>query len=118
MALRGSRTLIDWERVKVLRDEVGAEDFDEVVALFMDEMEEVTKRLATSPALGRIEADLHFLKGSALSFGFQNFSELCQEGETRSAQGDAAQVDLSQILGSYAASKQQFLSSLAVVFPR
>ena len=29
--------MIDWARVSELRDEVGAEDFDEVVELFLEE---------------------------------------------------------------------------------
>ena len=33
--------MIDWSRVNELRDEVGAEDFEEVVELFLEEVEEV-----------------------------------------------------------------------------
>ena len=37
--------MIDWARVSELRDEVGAEDFDEVVELFLEEVEEAIAAL-------------------------------------------------------------------------
>ena len=39
--------MIDWTRVSELRDEVGAEDFDEVVELFLEEVDEAIKILRT-----------------------------------------------------------------------
>ena len=104
--------MIDWERVNTLCDEVGADYFDEVVALFLDEVEDVITRLRSAPDLKTLEDDLHFLKGSALGLGFRSFSALCQAGETLSAQGNAAEVDLEEILENYAASKQKFQSEM------
>lgn len=105
--------MIDWDRVKTLCDEVGAEDFDEVVELFLDEVDEVITRLHGAPNLATLEEDLHFLKGSALGLGFRSFSSLCQAGESLSAQGKAAEVDLKEILNNYAASKQHFQAEMA-----
>lgn len=105
--------MIDWERVNTLCDEVGADDFDEVVALFLDEVEDVITRLRSAPDLATLEDDLHFLKGSALGLGFRSFSTLCQAGETMSAQGNAAEVDLRGILDNYTESKQQFQAEMA-----
>ena len=51
--------MIDWERIIVLRDEVGAEDFGEVVELFLDEVEEVISRLRATPDMSTLEEDLH-----------------------------------------------------------
>ncbi len=62
--------MIRWERVNELRDEVGADDFKEVVDLFLEEVEEVIERLRDSPDPTRFEEDFHFLKGSALNLGF------------------------------------------------
>ncbi len=107
--------MIDWARVKVLRDEIGAEDFDEVVELFLEEVEEVTTRLKLTHDTSALEADLHFLKGSAMSLGFSAFSELCQTGETLSAQGLSDGVDLQTILTSYDTSKEVFLTELSSV---
>ena len=104
--------MIDWERVNTLRDEVGAEDFDEVVELFLDEVEEVVARLHATPDLNTLEEDLHFLKGSALGLGFSAFSALCQTGESLSAKGNADAVDLPEILKSYSDSKQVFQAEM------
>ena len=101
--------MIAWDRVHELRDEVGAEDFGEVVELFLEEVEEVITRLRVSPDIDKLEDDLHFLKGSALNLGFADFSALCQDGETRSASGDGSSVDVPQILQSYEQSKTRFM---------
>lgn len=105
--------MINWERVEELRDEIGAEDFDEVVELFLDEVEEVIERLRAAPDLSTLEADLHFLKGSALNLGFETFSQLCQAGEAASAAGQAATVDVPAILGAFEESKAIFQQKLA-----
>lgn len=107
--------MIDWNRINVLRSEVGAEDFDEVVELFLDEVEEVIARLRTAPEESGLEADLHFLKGSALSLGFRAFSAMCQDGENRSAAGQASTVDVPAILACYDQSKTVFVSELPAV---
>lgn len=104
--------MINWQRVNELRDEVGAEDFDEVVELFLEEVEEVTNRLASMPDSSTLANDLHFLKGSALSLGFTAFSKLCEQGEAASAQGAAETVDIPEILTAYQTSKQRFLTDL------
>ena len=104
--------MIDWTRVKELRDEVGADDFQEVVDLFLEEVEEVAARVKVTSDQTTLEGDLHFLKGSALSLGFSDFANLCQDGETAFAQGKAGDVDVPNILASYDASKVVFLSKL------
>ena len=40
--------MIDWTRVQQLKDEIGASDFEEIVVLFLEEVEEVVERLKTS----------------------------------------------------------------------
>jgi HPt (histidine-containing phosphotransfer) domain-containing protein len=104
--------VIDWDRLKELREEVGPEDFDEVVDLFLDEVEGVMDRLRESPDLATLEEDLHFLKGSALSLGFRQFSALCQAGETNALLGNASQIDLPEILSCYDRSKAKFIADL------
>ncbi|MEP6019340.1 MAG: Hpt domain-containing protein [Paracoccaceae bacterium] len=105
--------MIDWDRVQQLRDEVGAEDFDEVVELFLEEVDEIVDRLRTSAAPGALESDLHFLKGSALNLGFADFSDLCQVGEHMSANGQARDVDLTSVLNCYDASRAMFLNDMS-----
>ena len=90
--------MIDWDRVAELRDEVGEDDFAEVMALFLEETEEAAIRLASETGdAGQIARDLHFLKGSALNMGFSDLAALCQAGERRARQGDGG-VDRSAIL--------------------
>lgn len=104
--------MIHWSRVNELRDEVGAEDFGEVVELFLEEVEEVIARLGPGSDSAQLEQDLHFLKGSALSLGFSAFSALCQEGERKSALGRADDVDLSEIIDAFEQSKSIFVAHL------
>lgn len=104
--------MIDWPRVKELKEEVGADGFDEVIELFLEEVEEVITKLQQNDR-SQLEQDLHFLKGSALNLGFADFSSLCQEGERLSSNGQANEVDLGAILNSYTVSKAEFLSGVA-----
>ena len=101
--------MIAWDRVDELRNEIGADDFDEVVALFLEEADEVILRISIGAGAKALECDLHFLKGAALNLGFVNFANLCQDGERRAAVGDLA-VDLAQVCASYQASKHAFAS--------
>lgn len=105
--------MIDWTRIKNLRDEVGAEDFDEVVEIFIEEVAETIERLRASPQVETLGEDLHALKGSALNLGFESFSDLCQAGETLAGEGRADEIKLEPILASYDASKVAFLEGLA-----
>ncbi len=104
--------MIHWPRVRQLRDEVGPDEFDEVVEIFLDEVQEVIARLHADTARQDLEQNLHFLKGSALSLGFEVFSKLCQDGERLAASGEAAKVDLPEILAAFAASKSVFQAEL------
>lgn len=104
--------MIEWSRVKELQGEVGADDFGEVVELFLEEVEEVITRLETKPSCDNLEQDLHFLKGSALSLGFLGFSRLCHDGEQKSAAGHAETVDIGAIISEFRVSKDDFLAHL------
>ncbi len=105
--------MIQWSRVRQLRDEVGADEFDEVVEIFLDEVQEVIAKLRQDAGRSEMEQNLHFLKGSALSLGFDSFSKLCQDGERRAAAGDSAAVDLPEIFAAYDESKTLFQAGLA-----
>jgi HPt (histidine-containing phosphotransfer) domain-containing protein len=98
--------MIDWDRVASLRAEIGADDFAEVVEMFLDEADEVVARLRDGGSSQGIEADLHFLKGSALNLGFGDLASLCNVSEKRAARGEA--VDLGLVVRCYAASRSAF----------
>ncbi len=104
--------MIDWNRVTQLRDEIGPEDFDEVVEIFLEEVEEEIAELRANPAPETLEAKLHFLKGSALNLGFDDFSKLCMDGELTAARGDASDIDLTHIVETFTSSKTKFLGEL------
>lgn len=104
--------MIDWDRVAALREEVGPEDFDEVVELFLQEVDEEIETLSGASEQDQLAEKLHFLKGSALSLGFRDFSTLCQTGESALSKDPTAQVDLQGLQDSYQTSRSAFLSDL------
>jgi HPt (histidine-containing phosphotransfer) domain-containing protein len=103
--------MINWERVRELQSDMGAEDFREVVALFLEEVEDVLMGLDAGPAAGAMEAPMHFLRGSALNLGFSDLAALCTEGEKLAAQGRGGQIDLAAIHAAYQAAKAAFLAA-------
>ena len=107
--------MIDWDRVRELRSEIGGEDFDEVVAMFLEEADEAIRRLSVERGAKALAADLHFLKGAALNLGFRHLSALCQEGERRAGAGDAG-VDLDAVRDVYARARQEFETGAAAAF--
>lgn len=104
--------MIDWARVKTLRDEIGADDFGDIVEIFIEEVSEMVARLRDAPRIECLGDDLHALKGSALNLGFTEFSELCQIGETLAAQGKSEEIDLPSIVSCYDVSSAAFLDGL------
>ena len=103
--------VIDWDRIATLRAEIGTEGFAEVAEMFLDEADEVVARLrAGGPGPG-LEAELHFLKGSALNLGFRELAGLCNTGEKRASKGEA--VDVARVIQSYAASRTALAAGLS-----
>jgi HPt (histidine-containing phosphotransfer) domain-containing protein len=104
--------MVDWTRVEELRSEIGEDDFDEVVALFLQETDEVVDRLSTDPQVAHLEQLLHSLKGSSVNLGLATLSTLCADGERQAASGHPERVDLDAIGKVYARSKDEFLAGL------
>lgn len=104
--------MIDWKRVAQLRDEVGPDDFAEVVELFLEEVDEVITRLPAAEDARTLESELHFLKGSALNLGFERFGQMCQEGERQAARNALAGLEIEPIRDCYAESRRAFLDAL------
>lgn len=111
-ALTTDPPTIDWQRVAELRGEVGEDGFEEVVDLFLEEVDEVTDRLRAMSGRAGLREELHFLKGSALNLGFAGFAALCSRGEALAARGEAAQVDLPALLSAYARARAAFTAGL------
>jgi HPt (histidine-containing phosphotransfer) domain-containing protein len=105
--------MIDWSQVKSLRNDVGHDEFDEIVELFLEEVEKIVAKLREAPNISELENDMHSLKGSALNLGFATFSQMCLHGEKMSAEGNAAKVDLGQIVECFDVSKSTFLTDVS-----
>lgn len=67
--------LINWTRIHELRDEIGDDNFSEVVTLFLEESDSVIARAGN----GLTPEELHFLKGASLNLGFTDLAEACGE---------------------------------------
>ena len=53
--------MIDWNRIKTLRDDIGEDDFPDVVEIFIEEVTEMIAHLRDTPQLETLGADLHAL---------------------------------------------------------
>jgi len=94
--------------VNELRDEVGAEDFAEVVEIFLEEVDEVMDRLRAVPDVSTYETEMHFLKGSALNLGFEALSDLCSRCEADARGPERDNIDLGAVIRTYEMSKVEF----------
>jgi HPt (histidine-containing phosphotransfer) domain-containing protein len=104
--------MIDWTRVRELQAEIGAEDFGEIVDVFMEEVETAIASLPASDKGSELEELMHLIKGCAWNLGFHNLGELCADGELAAAQGRGADVDISEITAAFAAAKTVFSEGL------
>ena len=100
--------MINWDRIRELREEVGDDDLGEVVSLFCEEVEEVLDVLDIAPR-DVLAAKLHFLKGSALNIGLEGVSRLCLAEESRLSADPGAAPDIAAIRAAYAAAKADLL---------
>jgi HPt (histidine-containing phosphotransfer) domain-containing protein len=103
---------IDWARVAELKEEIGADEFAEVVDLFLTEADAMVDDLA-GLAPGGYEEALHALKGAALNIGLTGLAALCLEGERQAAAGRAGEVNVAVLLTAYAAARAAFLDGIA-----
>lgn len=105
--------MIDWSRVDELVDEIGAEDFAEVAALFLEEVESAIGQLEASegnPVV--IEEQMHFLKGAALNLGFAKLAEICLKGEKSASAGNPDAVTAAEVRKTFEESHAQFQQDL------
>lgn len=102
--------MIDWDRVSELQEEVGKDDFDEIVTLFLEEVDEATAGLAS---VGDLAEAMHFLKGCALNLGFRELAELCAAGELQAKDGQGHLIDTHKVVEVYKSSRATFLAELS-----
>jgi len=99
--------LIDWTKVRELCEDVGRDGLDEVIDLFLEEVETALQTIGMAEDL---EAALHFVKGCSLNIGFHHFTQLAAAGEALAARGCPDQVDLTGLDHAYRQSKDLFLA--------
>jgi len=102
--------MIDWTQIEALRADLGG-GFDELVEVFLEEVDAAMAALDPGAAPRDQAAALHFLKGSALNLGFAAFAGLCSAGEQAALRG--AHVDLGPIRAAFAESRAEFVQGLA-----
>ncbi len=105
--------MIDWKRVKELQDEIGLDGFAEVADMFLEEADQAVQTMVQGLTADAVEAQLHFLKGSALNLGLAELAALCQEGERMAAAGQGADVDTERVANVYHHSRAQLMGGLA-----
>jgi len=110
--MSANATVVDWTRIRELRDEIGAEDFTEVIEVFLEEAETMVAELAAAPPEALEEA-LHALKGTALNLGLGELARVCQDGESRAAAGQAATVARPPVLDAYGRARATLLDGIA-----
>ena len=100
--------MVNWDRIRELREEIGEEDCAEVVDLFFAEVDAAIERLGHPGTSREREVDLHFLKGSALNLGFDALGSLCQTGELRAVAGTLEEAEVRAVIETYHASRAAF----------
>lgn len=104
--------MINWDRVRELQRDIGSEEFDEIVAIFIDEVNETAQNLREGETLQTLEMLLHSLKNSALNLGLSDLSEQCQSAEIAARAGQTDAVNLPMILQLLDHSIEQFKAGL------
>jgi len=105
--------MIDWKRVEDLKAEIGFDGFAEVADMFLEEAEAAVQALGSDLRADDVEAQLHFLKGSALNLGLTDLAGICQLEERRVAAGQRDKVDPARIAAVYQASRAQLMAGIA-----
>ncbi|MGP9790523.1 Hpt domain-containing protein [Roseinatronobacter sp. NSM] len=93
--------MIDWKRVRELYDEIGEEAFEEVLSLFVEEVDEALVRLQAAQTPATRMAEFHFLKGAALNLGLQEMATCCGQAEAAANDGMPTDTDREIVLSDF-----------------
>jgi HPt (histidine-containing phosphotransfer) domain-containing protein len=100
--------MIDWARVRELQEEIGADDFGEIVEVFMEEVETAVGALPEADKGSELEELMHLIKGCAWNLGFRELGKLCAAGEAAAAAGDGGSVDVAAVIAAFATARKVF----------
>ena len=110
--------MINWKRVSEIFEDFGEDGFAEVTDLFVLEPEEALERLVQAETPERMRAEFHFLKGAALTLGFDDIAEICATGEQLAEADQDCRAEKSQVIEQLprtcAAFLEQWRSRVAV----
>jgi len=101
--------MINWTRVEELQEEVGEDEFPEVLEIFLEEFEEALAALDNKPPTA---PDMHFLKGSAVTLGFEDTGQLCAKAEKQVAQYDDTAPLITSIRNIYLSERAELLDNI------
>lgn len=90
--------MINWKRVSELFDDFGEDGFAEVAEVFVTEANESLERLKAADTHDEMRAEFHFLKGAAVTLGFDELAELCAEGETLAEMKQECKLQKQQVI--------------------
>ena len=106
--------MLDWDRISELKSEVGEDAFDEVLELFLEEVDEVIGKLSPRTGDTDFAEAMHFLRGSAANLGFQSMAELCLANERLALSDGAQTVDIAALVTCYDASRDALRTGCAL----
>ncbi len=105
----GSLPLVDRARLEELVADIGEEALPEIVEMFVAEVEEslAALRREERQEAGRIAAEAHFIKGSALNLGFAALAEVCGKIERLAATAPETPVVTARIVTLFERSRAE-----------
>ncbi|MDD7970245.1 Hpt domain-containing protein [Roseinatronobacter alkalisoli] len=93
--------VIDWTRVQELYEEIGEDAFEEVLSLFVEEVDEALERLHAADTSAASMSEFHFLKGAALNLGLSEMAEVCSRGEKMSNDAAPTEAEAASVLTGF-----------------
>ncbi|MDR7124760.1 Hpt domain-containing protein [Pseudotabrizicola sp. 4114] len=103
--------MIDWDRVAELKQTIGATAFGQVVILFLDEADQSVAGLGAASTAQEMQSAFHALKGTALTLGFTELSEIARLCESRAEAGES-DLPLAEVQAIYTRSRAAFVQHL------
>lgn len=104
--------MIDWTKVTDLRYELGAENFHEMVGIFVQELDEVIGELDERVELATLPELLVFMTDSSDRLGFSAFAEACRERELALDPQGIEFIDVEHLIILYCESRVAFWDRL------
>lgn len=86
-----TRSAIDWKRIEELRGDLGADELEKILEIFLEDTAVMIAELQRAP-VGELSDRIHGIKGSAQNMGFGELARLCRDAEWALKRGDAVDV--------------------------